>query len=602
MFILTEILSFLKCMEYAYLIAGWLLFDLLLAFVCYKRRDKISRIISRKIFQGFKLYYVISIFIALLSIYFAVKTVPYNFDSMTYHLSRVAHWVSNKSVAHYSTNIVRQVASPVLAEFVILHIYIISKGNDSLVNILQCASFITNAFIIWGIAKKLKCKSGYCFLASFLYMTTPIAFAESVTTQVDNFAALWMLIFVYFIIDFLDIKEKIRINKVSIINVIILGNCIAFGYLCKPSVSIAMVIFALWLLFICILRKDKIINLIKLIAYSLPGMIIPLGIEISRNIYTFKKPASPITGGRQLIGTLNPAYVLVNYIKNITYNLPNIYDDNSQSNILFFVHKIANILKVVINDPSISEDGVEFQVWPARTYGIDVAVNPVIVILAIMCTIRIIFCIKKIKLSELSTQFSIVSIICFFVFCAVLRWEPFVSRYMISYLALLCIVVCIQLQDIEYKNQRLSSAIIGVTCFCSLIDLYGLYKYNKSVCEMTNSVSREEGYFFARDPELDDYRYVAEYIRNNNYKNIGFFCSENHYEYPLIKMLEGDIEQFEHIGVNNETSKYSDPNYIPDCIFVVGQYIEESYIYNDIEYHIAYDFGEGWKYILSIDP
>lgn len=601
MFILTEILSFIKCMEFASLIVGWLLFDLLLVFLCYKKRDKISRIIPHKIYQNLKWYYVISIFITLLSLYFAIKTVPYNFDSMTYHLSRVAHWANNKSVAHYSTNIVRQVASPVLAEFVILQIYIINRGNDALVNILQCMSFITNTFIIWGIAKKLKCKPGYCFLASFLYMTTPIAFAESVTTQVDNFAALWMLIFVYFIIDFLDIKEKIEISKVSITNVIVLGSCIAFGYLCKPSVSIAMVIFAIWLLLICILRKDKIINLIKLVAYSLPGMIIPLGIEISRNIYTFKKLASPITGGRQLIGTLNPAYVLVNCIKNITYNLPNIYDDNSQSNILFFVHKIANALKVAINDPSISEDGVEFQVWPARTYGIDIAVNPVILILTIICIIWIILSLKRTKLSELPTQFSVVSIFCFILFCAVLRWEPFVSRYMISYLALLCIVVCIQIQDIECKSQRFSSAIIGIACFCSLIDLYGLYKYNKSVCQMTNSVSREEGYFFAYDSELDAYRYATQYIRNNNYKNIGFFCSDNYYEYPLIKMLENDIERFEHIGVNNETSKYSDLSYIPDCIFVVGQYIEDSYIYNDIEYHIAYDFGEGWKYILSTD-
>lgn len=550
---------------------------------------------------SFKWHYIILIFIALVSLYFAIKTRPYNWDSMTYHLSRVAHWTKNKSVGHYSTNIVRQIASPVLAEFVVVQTYILCRGSDVFVNVVQSMSFITNAIIIYGIAKKLNCKSSYCFLASFLYMTTPIAFAESTTTQVDNFAALWMLIFVYFIIDLVEISNKIQHDNETISNVIVLGNCVAFGYLCKPTVSISMLIFASWLLIVCIIRKDKFLRLLNLAVYALPGMLIPIGIEVARNIHTFGKIASPITGARQLIGTLSPTYVFVNCIKNITYNLPNIYDTNSPQKIFNFVHKLAACLNVVINDPSISEDGVEFYVFPARTYTIDSAINPIIVILALLCIIWIIYNCKRKKLLEISTGFSVVSILAFVVFCAVLRWEPFVSRYMISYLALLCIVVCVQVQSIEEngKFRNWSYALVGIIYFSSFVELYGLINFYKTRCEMSISVNKEESYFIDNPNEYEDYAFVVNYIKDNGYKNIGFFCLENHYEYPLIKMLEDDIEKFEHVGVSEETLMYEDSNYIPDCIFVNGQYIQDTFTYHNTKYKIAYDYGEGWKYILT---
>ena len=116
---------------------------------------------------------------------------------------------------------------------------------------------------------------------------------------------------------------------------------------------------------------------------------------------------------------------------------------------------------------------------------------------------------------------------------------------------------------------------------------------------MSISVNKEESYFIDNPNEYEDYAFVVNYIKDNGYKNIGFFCLENHYEYPLIKMLEDDIEKFEHVGVSEETLMYEDSNYIPDCIFVNGQYIQDTFTYHNTKYKIAYDYGEGWKYILT---
>lgn len=603
MFIITEFLSFIKRLDFIGLFISWFALDLFLLVVAIRSKTRIKdtvRVMFTENKCGFQKNYLILICIALVSLFFAIKISPCNWDSMTYHLSRVAHWAENKSVGHYATNIDRQISCPVLTEFVVAQTYILCKKNDIFVNIIQNASFITNALIIYGISGKLKCKSQYSFLASFLYMTMPIAFAESMTTQVDNFATLWLLIFAYFIIDFVDLSKKIQFTKESVNRVIILGSCVSFGYLCKPSASISMLVFAIWLLIICIIRKDKIINLFKLAVIALSVMLPTMGIEIGRNIYTFGKFVASTVGEDVLISTYKPSYVFVNLIKNIVRNLSNIAI--SEGTITNFVYKLSEKLNVEINDISISHYGIEFNVPPARSYSMDSAVNPIIVILTLLCIIWIIWSIitKKQKLSECSTGFSIFSILAYIIFCMIFKWQPWGVRIMIPYLAPLCITVCVQLQNIEgkCKRQDLIYMIIGVIYFCSFVEFGLMLHFHKNVYDNLNSVDKIAGYFFYRFGDYNDYVFAADYISEHGYKNIGFLCGEDNYEYPLIKMLEDDIERFEHVVISGELLKYEDPSYVPDCIFVAGQDIQGTYIYHNTEYKIAYDYEKDGKYIL----
>ena len=137
---------------------------------------------------------------------YALKSVPYNWDSMTYHLARIANWEQNRSVFPYATHIERQIASPVLGAYVNLFVYILGGKHDSLLNLLQCLSYGSNGIILYGIARRLGVSEKTAFLAPLLYMGTPIALAEATTTQVDNFATLWFLCFLYFLLPFVTGK------------------------------------------------------------------------------------------------------------------------------------------------------------------------------------------------------------------------------------------------------------------------------------------------------------------------------------------------------------------------------------------------------------
>ena len=182
-----EILSIFRMVTRAALLVFWsaVFAALMILFFLriYKGKDCLKALAAR-LAGAIKRHKTACVLAAAL-LFLAVYTVPYNWDSMTYHLSRIAMWAQNSSVAHYATNNIRELSAPVLAEFLNLHIYILSGKKDTFVNVLQCLSALSNVWLVYEIARKIGCKRLYAGLAAFLCYTSPSMFGEALTTQVD---------------------------------------------------------------------------------------------------------------------------------------------------------------------------------------------------------------------------------------------------------------------------------------------------------------------------------------------------------------------------------------------------------------------------------
>ena len=111
-------------------------------------------------------------------------------------------------------------------------------------------------------------------------------------------------------------------DKITVCRVGAMGLCVAWGYLTKPSVCVGMAVFALWLLCVCIRRRDRVRDLAGIFFSAVPCVALPLVPEILRNFKSFGAYASPAAGAAQLVGTTQPAYLLVNMIKNLSFNMP----------------------------------------------------------------------------------------------------------------------------------------------------------------------------------------------------------------------------------------------------------------------------------------
>ena len=449
--------------------------------------------------------------ILLFSFIYALMAAPYNWDSHTYHLTRIAEWAQNKTVAHFATANTRQVGSPVLAEYVNAVEYLLLGQNDNLVNMLQWFSYLTNAVFVCLITQKLSGNRRTCLFASFLYLAMPIAFAESTTTQTDNYATMWLLFFVFIILDFLMSDVRLSLNKATIIKVALLSLCISFGYMSKPSVCVAMLVFLLGLLIRCIKKNESSRVVLSLVILAAIVIIIPNVPEWIRNFRTFGSLSSSEVGAKQIVGTTKPHFIAINFLKNYVWNLyiPGLSGINAFiTRAVYALAKIAH--NVNVNNPMIAENGMVFSCPEGSVawYSCDQAHNPVLFWSAFIA-FSYLFIIKKRVCGELWYKYCESALISYLSFCLVLRWEPFINRYLISYLALLCPVISLSFQQFTKNNRKLTNRIIKsiVIVLCSLnIVLVVKYELNSHVFQ------RPQGYFSGNNYEnayLDTCNYIG---------------------------------------------------------------------------------------------
>ena len=185
------------------------------------------------------------------------------------------------------------------------------------------------------------------------------------------------------------------------------------------------------------------------------------------------------------------------------------------------------------------------------------------------------------------------------VFCAVLRWEPFVSRYMLSYLALLCPVIGIQLQNRLAGIPRYALA-AAVILLCA-VDLSYQGIYHWTIVTKSEADQRPEGYFVNRHVEYEPYAALCAAIDEGGYVSVGLTMGADDYEYPLWRMLPDEVMRIEHVGVTNQSADYADSSFRPDCIIWLGAEPDAPYEYNGKIYEKWKEYGEG-HYLLYSSP
>ena len=594
-FVMVEVLSSIKLLTRQMIFICWGIFDSVLFLlligtaksICswpqirYKMKENIRKI------SLLKWYHMILIIMGLIVLVLALFTVPYNWDSMTYHLPRIAQWVQNRSVSHYAANDVRQLASPVLAEFINLQVYLYLDRRDFLFNMLQAVSYLADAWFIYVISRKIGVNDKISALSVFLFMTMPIAFGEALNTQVDLFATLWFLIFISYFIDLFE-AQSIKADKGTIIKVILMALCVSLGYLSKPSVNIGMALLLLFLFVKCFYRHDKWNELIKLFLIALPFVFLLLLPEGIRNYQTFLRLSDPAVGARQLIGTLRPNYVIVNLIKNFAHNLPNIYCYNSEEIIVKIISYVAVMMGVELNNPTISEDGLEYVLKKSPVYGHDTATNPVILILAFVCFI---ICLTHInKRNSVGNRYSIYSMVIFVVFCGVVRWEPYVVRYMLPYLAILCPMVGYQLYEMEFGNRKyVGKAFETIAYFLCITTLCSLVLYHCE-CIPQKGQERVSGYFVNARGMYPEYAWVFSTLKEDGCHTMGLKVSSLNFEYPMWKLSKYTMDRIENVLVENVSSKYEDMTFIPDCVIMDKRFASEEMVIHGQKYYVPEKF------------
>jgi hypothetical protein len=130
----------------------------------------------------------------------AIASPPNNWDSQTYHLPKIEHWVRGHDVDFYATVIDRQVGLAPGAEYLLLHLRLLT-GGELLYNLLQWSAGLGCALVASRIAAQLGGGRTAQLVTAFLVGTTPMVVLESTSTQTDLVVAAWVGCVVTLVLD-----------------------------------------------------------------------------------------------------------------------------------------------------------------------------------------------------------------------------------------------------------------------------------------------------------------------------------------------------------------------------------------------------------------
>ena len=509
-------------------------------------------------------------FLCAEAVFFSLTSTPNNYDGMSYHLPRIMHWLQNGSVAHYACHDISQISDPYLAEFVNLHVYLLSGSSDRFLNLLQTFSYIVTILLIYRISVKIGCNSLWASLASLIYAASPIVFGEALNVQVDLFAGLWLMFFAYLTLWFID-SNGIVWRAETVFRIILMGIICGLAYAAKASVLFGILVFAGWLVICCLARKDRIRD----IALCSAGVIVPAGIivlpELIRNIITFGRFAANESSTQFLIPSFSPRYFIFNLLLNIAFNLP-----NDVVNTEWILKKVIRSVRHILFPHQKTPTGLkEFAFLDnPNTMNHDSALNSVVMWLFILaCAVVIcigIYCFVKKKKNPLTGSGTGIywcpAFLAFIMFLGLVAWYKNINRYETAYYSLILpgIVYVLQTAFSGKRGRIAGSIIIAVSVFMVLH--YSKIMYDYQMKHYRQGMTRTQEYFRYRDM-YDEYRMITGYINDHGYQQLGFMCGPGSIEYPFWVMTDRDERHIEHVNVMNETVRYADPDFRPDCIF-----------------------------------
>jgi hypothetical protein len=117
-------------------------------------------------------------------LFLVVATPPNNWDSMHYHLARVAAWHAQHDLGYFPTHNAIENVYPPNAELLVLWT-VTFLGRDVLAALPQLLASLAGAVSVFAIARRLGYERGVAAFSALLFPTLTIVALESVTTQND---------------------------------------------------------------------------------------------------------------------------------------------------------------------------------------------------------------------------------------------------------------------------------------------------------------------------------------------------------------------------------------------------------------------------------
>ena len=542
--VITEILSAFSLIAFGWLVVFWCV--ILLAATCFvvtlmKRHRLVVVSPSPTLpFRAVPLLSGLALILALTGLT-AFLSPPNNYDSMTYHMSRVVHWIQDRNVSFYPTHITRQLFMNPWAEFAIMHLQIVSN-SDRFANFVQWFSMIGSLIGVSLLAKQFGGDWETQLFAAIFAGTIPMGILQSSSTQTDYAGSFWLVCFTYFLI------SLIRQGQIYWPYVLGAGFSLGLAVLTRPTAYIFAAPFVLWAAYV-FLRRFRFDSWKPALLMGAACLALNFG-HYTRNLGLFGSPIGPDT--KISNDVTSPSSILLNVNRNLGLD-PGTPSSRVNSATESGVGKLQKVLHV---DLQAAWARVKFQ-FLKPSFHEDTATNPVHFVL-ILGVVFLFFISKEVRSSRVLAIYLTAVVSGFLLFCALIQWRPYNARYQLPLFVLASPFVAAVL------FKRLNEKVIATIAFALLLSAVPWLFLNSTRPLMGDQSIRKhtrvDHYFIDRANWRDAFLGAADFLKANKCGQIGLDVGHNDWEYPfwpILKRERNDAIRIEHVNVKNESAVIS---------------------------------------------
>ena len=476
--------------------------------------------------------------ISALTALIGLLSAPSNWDSMTYHLARVMHWMQNASVDHFPSNYHPQLYHGPFAEFVILHLQILTQG-DRLAFGVQWASMIGCIGVASLIAKRLDANVAGQMLTAIFIVTLPMGILQAQSTQNSYVLSFFILGAIEAVFRLRQTEEKHWFGPT-----LLAGSCFGLALLTKGTAfAIAAPIGLWWLLEVS--KKPRWVRL-RCITVLLLIVAVLNGSHMARNIGVFHSPLIPSAeAGSYRVDSMTPALLASNVFRHLALQiwLPT---RSCAAGLQSLINHLYTQLLVDPNDPRITCSGHAFVL---RRSIIDEDVSGSPFHFAVMLAAAAIAARRVIRQRPSPTdrdQLLLLgnALIGFVLFCSTIKWMWYNVRLELPFFLIAAApTATIIAKVIKPRGVELLAIALSLLAIPYVVANPGHPLFGRHSIFLH---SREEQYFVNNPSLLTSYQSAMTIITDRHASPIGF-AADGGWEYPIWVMYKARTGQWPHV-------------------------------------------------------
>jgi hypothetical protein len=534
----TEILSFFQQIQFTPLFIFWSVCSAAVLILLARTPGAfIGKLPSIALTRTEKIFIGAAVLIVIVIGFIALYAPPNTWDSMTYHMARVAHWRQNLGVMNYPTHIIRQLVYLPFAEYCLLHLQVLS-GGDRFSNLVQWWSLIIAALGVSAVAGRLGTPRAGQIFAGLMVVTLPMAILQGSSTQNDLVAAAEIISTVFFIMMFAQTGARRW--------VVLAAAGAGCAVLTKGYSVFLLAPFMLMGLLAGVPVRRKLFFL------SAVGMaIVVLAAPFcSRLLQIGSDPAAVMDrGGDVVMERKGLRETASNVLRNASTQLAlpwRPWNDMVERAVI----RAHRVLGVDVEAPA-TTSGTPYRLW----YYLDEDYMPNPWHFGILIAAAVVFWRMRSKETALRAYAAAcVSGIIFF--CAVIKWQPWISRFHLP-----LFVIALPLAAVILARSLSPKVMAGIGVFLVLAGLHPLILNNTRQLVSQKAMfhfSREQNYFMKHSGQYQLVSRVTGFLKGIDCREAGLKIGPDGWEYPW-QALGGAGVRIEHVDVANGSEKFRYP-------------------------------------------